>query len=234
MPAVKIVFKFDRRLWKNEAVKRTVLNAAKMVRDLWLARCPNLSGDYANGLRKQRSIIISPGKIEISNLSEHAAAYEYGVKAFNWGLQTLKKGKNVKRSKDGSKYKIIRVKPQGRVAFRKPSVGNSVIASFRATVPKGRTTFAAYTGKQNIGSYKQRLILGKKLKPKKALKSAMSGFFVVSEKSIKADPKKWFHDKVPGHFLARGIQREAEPIIKRAISQTVAAEAAVKARKGRR
>lgn len=230
MPAVKITFKFDRRLWSKPAIQKVILNAAKMVRDLWLARSPTLSGDYAKGLMKPQSIVVTAGTITVSNLSDHAAAYEYGTKAFNWGLATLKKGKNVKTAKDGSKYKIIRVKPTGRVAFRKPTVGAAVIASFRATLPRGRTVFAGYTGAKDIGRYQQHARLAKKLKARKPLKSAMNGFFVVSEKSIKADPRKWFHDKVPGHFVARAVQKQAEPIIKRAISQAVAAEAAAKAR----
>lgn len=233
--SVKITFKFDRRLWANPAVQKVIMNASKMVRDLWLARSPSLSGDYADGLRKQGSIVVKPGEITVTNLSKHALVYETGAKAFNWGLAMLKAGgKGVKRAKDGSKYRIIKVDPKGRVAFRKASVGAQVVAAFRATVPRGRTTFAAYSGKSDIGAYKQHGRLGKPIKARKPLASSMKGFFVVSEKAIKADPKRWFHAKVPGHFLARAIQREAAPIVARAISQAAQAEAALKARRAKR
>lgn len=231
MAPVKITFRFDRRLWASPAIQKTIMNAAKMVRDLWLARSPSITGDYADGLRKQGSIVVKPGEIMISNLSKHAAVYEYGTKAFNWGLAMLKGGKGVKRAKDGSRYKIIKITPAGRAAFRKASVSAQVVASFRGTLPKGRMTFAAYSGKKDIGVYAQHKRLAKPIKARSPLQSAMKGFFVVSEKAIKADPKKWFHDKVPGHFLARQVQREAAPIIEKAIAQTAAAERAVKRRR---
>lgn len=235
VPVVQVRIPFDRKLWRSPAVQKVAGNAARMIRDLWLARSPHLSADYVAGLQKQGSIVIKPGVIIVKNLSEHAAVYETGAKAFNWGLAMLNKGGGkVKRSKDGSKYRIIRIEPKGRGAFRKPSVGTQVIAAFRATVPRGRTTYAAYGGIKDIGSYQQHGRLGKPLKPRKPLASAMKGFFVVSEKAIRADPKKWFHEKTEGHWLARSIQRDAEPIVARAIAQAVAAERAVAERGGRR
>lgn len=235
MPSVSITLKFDRRIWGNPAVQRTVWNAAKMVRDLWLARSPNLSGEYAKGLMHQASVVVRPGEIVVTNMAEHAAVYEYGHKAFNWGLAFLRSGSGkVKRAKDGSKYAIIKIDPKGRSAFRKPSVAGNVIAAFRGTVPRGRTKFSAYEGVASMTRYEAQQRLRKRLKPKAALQGAMRGYFVVSEKAIKADPKKWFHAKTEGYRLARDVKREAQPIVERAIAQVVAAEAARKARETRR
>lgn len=229
--AVRITIKFDRRLFGNPAIQRTLWNAAKMVRDLWLSRAPHVSGDYVDGLRHPGSIAIRPGVIEVTNFSEHAQVYEFGHKAFNWGLKMLEKGgAKVKTAKDGSKYRIIKVDPAARASFRKPSVGAAVITAFKATVPRGRGKFKAYSGSADIGKYHQHVRLGKAIKAKPPLASGMSGFFVVSEKAIKADPKKWFHDKMPGFKLAASVQREAAPIIKEAIAQALSAELARKAR----
>lgn len=227
---VQIVVKFDRSLYGNPAVQKALWNAARFIRDLWLSRAPNLSGAYARGLQKPQSIIVRPGEIVVQNLAPAAGFYESGTRAFNWGLETLRRGKNVKTSKDGFKYKVIHIKPQGRVAFRKPTVGLGVIAAFRATIPKGRTTFAAYQGFKDIGRYKPRAILAKPLKAKKPLAAGMSGFFVVSERAIRENPRRWFHERVEGHFVARDVQREAEPIVARALAQVSAAEAAARAR----
>lgn len=219
--AVRITF--DKRVWGNPAVQRAIWNAARFVRDLWLARSPHLGGDYARGLTRQQSIGVTPGVITVRNLATHAAYYEKGVRAFNWGMRTLEKGKNVKISKDGFRYKVIRIEPKGRVAFRKPSVPAAVIAAFRQTIPRGRTKFSNYEG---IDRYRARRALQKPIKARKPLASAMKGFFVVSEKAIRNDPRKWMHKKVEGKHLARDIEAEATPIIQRAIDQAVAAERA--------
>lgn len=231
---VKIVIKFDRRLLSSQAMQRVVWNAARMVRDLWLSKTPYLSGDYAKGLQRPGSIGVSPGRITVQNFSPHAGIYESGHKAFNWGLATLNKGKNVKTAKDGSKYKIIKIDPKGRVAFRKASTGAAVISAFQATVPKGRGKFASYGGRGDIGKLRTHARLLKPIKPRKSLVGAMRGFFVVSERAIKANPKRWFHEKQEGHYVARDVQKTVEPIIKRAIAQAAAAEAALKERRGRK
>lgn len=228
--SVEIRLKFSRKAWGNQAVQRTIWNAARFVRDLWVARSPNLGGAYVRALMSSGSIIVRPGEIIVTNRAPHALMYEKGVRRFNWGLRTLALGKNVKTAKDGSRYKIIHVQPQGRVAFRKPSVPRAIIAAFRATIPKGQTVHGAYSSFKDIDRYRPRKSLGRTLKPRKALASAMNGFFVVSEKAIREDPRKWLHEKVEGKHLARDIEAEARPIVQRAIDQAMAAEAARKAR----
>lgn len=228
--ALQIVIPFDPKLWRQPAMKRAIWNSAKFLRDLWLSRSPTLGGDYAKGLQRPSSIVITPGKIIVQNFSKHARIYEDGARSFNWGLATLAKGKNVKRTKAGDKFKVIFIKPTGRVAFRRPTVGNAVIAAFRATIPKGRTTFASYSGPKDLARYKSRASLAKPIKAKKPLKGAMKGFFVVSERAIRENPKRWFHERLEGHHLARDVEREALPIIERALAQAAAAEAAARER----
>lgn len=223
---VSISIPFDRSLSGNQAVQRTIWNAARMVRDLWLSRAPHISGAYAQGLQHPSSVTVKPGEIVITNFAKHASYYEDGTRAFNWGMQFLMKGgPKVKRDKEGFRYAVIKIDPKGKAAFRKEGVGKAIIAAFQGTLPRGRTKFPDYNGVGDIARYTQRKSLSKPLKPKAPGKGAMKGFFVVSERAIRENPKRWFHEAKEGYKLAADVKAATEPLVIRALAKVVVAEA---------
>lgn len=230
---VTITFNYPAELLRNATIRRAIFNAAEFVRDLWLARSPYATGDYAKGLRSANSIRIGNGKIEITNMSKHAASIEHGFRSYNIGLAMLNSGKGVRTSADGNRYKLIHVDPKPRGATRAPGVSRAVVTSFTKTMPIGMAIprFDRYGA---IKPYKQRRSLQRPLKGKAPFAGAMKGFFVISEKAIKADPSKWQMPSREGRLLGRKVMQESKPLIAEAIRAAVKGEKARQERmKGR-
>lgn len=217
-----VEFDYPRELLRNANISRMLWNTALFVRDLWIARSPTSSGAYIKGLMAQGSVSVSGGKIRIVNKAPHAQFVESGRKSYNMGMAILNGGKGVKRSKEGFKYKVIFVKPKPTASFRKPSVGASITRAFAKGVPKMIQASIQRYGAMT--KYQANKRISKPLKPGKPRSNAMKGFFVISEKAIKEDPSKWLSPEVPGRFLAKRVQKEAERYVQAAINEAVKAE----------
>jgi len=217
---VKIVFNYPKSLGRNVTVMNAIKDSAEFIRDLWLARSPYVSGDYANGLLHSGSVRVRDGKIEITNFSKHAAIIENGFSAYNWGMKVLLGGKNVKVSKEGNRYKIIHIKQATQTKFRKESVSQRIMSSYQKLIPIGMKTNLA-TKYGNVRRYEPKRALRRPLKPGKAKSGTPRGFFVVSEKAIRENPSKWTMPQRAGRKLGEQVQKESSPLIKQAIAKAV-------------
>lgn len=204
----------------NATVRRAIQNSAEFIRDLWLARAPYKSGKYAQGLTHAGSIRVSRGRVEIINHAKHAQAIEMGVKSYNLAMAILNSGKGVKISKEGYRYKKIKIEESPAARYRKPSVAQSVQKSFSKLAPLGMrpNSLTKYGG---IRSYTARKRLQKPLKPQK---TTNIGLFTISEKAQKANPNKWQIPEREGRNLARDVHRDAKPLISDAIRKAVQQE----------
>ena len=218
--SVKIVIKFSDSLLRNLTINRAIHNAALFIRDFWLARSPYNSGDYARGLLHAGSIQVGNGKIVVENKSKYADYLEYGTRSFNIGQKLLANGKGVKISKDGHRYKRIRIEPNRRTRMRAESVQAQVLRSFDRLTPLGmnQSKVTKYGGVKN---YETRRSLLRPLVGKAPLKTAFKGIFTISDKMC---PPKWQVPARGGQFLARDVQSEAGPIAVDAIKAAVRAE----------
>ena len=218
--SVKIVIKFSDSLLRNLTINRAINNAALFIRDFWLARSPYNSGDYARGLLHAGSIQVGNGKIVIENKSKYADYLEYGTRSFNIGQKLLANGKGVKISKDGHRYKRIKIEPNLRTRMRAESVQAQVVRSFDRLTPLGmnQSKVTKYGG---IKNYETRRSLLRPIKGKAPLKTAFKGIFTISDKTC---PPKWQVPAKGGQFLAREVQQEAGPIAVAAIQAAVQAE----------
>lgn len=220
---VSITFTFPPGLSRNATVRRALVNAAYFVRDLWLARSPYASGDYARGLTHSGSIKVSNDRIEIINLSRHAQWVESGTRSFNIGLAMLRNGRGVRTAADGSRYKIVRIEPGARGATRAAGVSRAVVASFTKLFPMGMRVprVDRYGG---IKPYKPRRALQRPLKGLSSKPGSPKGFFIISEKAIRANPHKWQIPAQQGRKLGAKVQAEARPYVIEAIRQAVQGE----------
>jgi hypothetical protein len=219
---VSVEFDYPRELIRNANISKMIWNTALFVRDLWIARSPNGSGGYIKGLTSPGSVSVSNGKIRIINKCSYAQYVESGHRQFNLGMAILNGGKGVKRSKEGFKYKIIFVKQTPKAKFRQPSVGASITKAFAKGVPKMvKASLQRYGA---LTKYQANKRIRKPLKSGKPRSNAMKGFFVISEKAIKDDPSKWMSPQVPGRFLAKRVQKEAERYVQAAIDEAVKSE----------
>lgn len=221
---VSISFTFPPELMRNQTTRRAIENAALFVRDLWLARSPYVTGGYARGLMSAGSIRIGSGRFSVTNQCAYAQHLEFGTRSFNIGLAILARGRGVKTSADGSRYKIIKVEPKGRASFRKASVAASVQRSFQKMFPPGvRAPRISRYGQ--IKPYRERKSLRKPLRAKAPLASAMRGIFVVSEKAIRERGAWQMPAKAPRRF-AQMVQKEAQPVVVQAIRAAIQGERA--------
>jgi len=220
---ISISFQYPKELEANATIRRALYNAANFVRDLWLARSPYATGDYAKGLQHTQSVQVSGGQIKITNFSKHASVIEYGFKGYNIGLAMLNSGKNVKVAADGNRYKMIHIDPKPRANYRQAGVASAVVKSFTKMAPIGMP-IAKLTKYGQIKPYKSKPSLKKPIKGKPALASSPRGFLVISEKAIKADPKKWMMPSRAGMKLAEKLQKEARPFVLDAIKLAVKQE----------
>lgn len=222
--SVKIEFKFPAELSRNSTIRTALVNTATFVRDMWLARSPYATGEYAKGLTQSGSIKVEQGRMIIENKSRHAAIVEYGFRSFNLGLAMLNSGKGVKVSADGNRYKVIKIEPKERAAFRSQGVANQVQKSFASIMPIGmpRPQISKYGG---LKTYQTRRPLLRPLKGKKPSTSGPRGIFVISEKAIKENPMKWQMPARAGMNLSKTVSEECRPYVIEAIKGAVQAEA---------
>jgi len=221
--SIVVSFSFPRELSRNATTRRALVNAALFVRDLWLARSPYASGEYAKGLQHAGSVRVEQDKIVIENKAKHAAVVEFGHRSFNIGLAMLRNGRGVRTAADGSRYKIVRIEPGARGATRAAGVSRAVVASFTKLFPMGMRVprVDRYGG---IKPYKPRRALQRPLKGLSPRTGSPKGFFIISEKAIRANPHKWQIPAQQGRKLGAKVQAEARPYVIEAIRQAVQGE----------
>lgn len=211
---VSIKLKYPQELIYKPLVRQRLYDIALFVRDLWLARSPQRTGAYMKGLLKSNSIRIGSGEIVITNFAPHAQYYEEGHKAFNIAERMLANGKNVKVSKEGYKYKYVKI-PRGLESrARADSLQKTIFKAFGAIIPKGVMKAV----------YKVRQSLKKPLKMKMK-KGAGDGVFVISEKTLRQRPGAWRIPPMAPHYLAKDIQREVMPILNEAVQKAIQEQA---------
>ncbi len=219
---VSIIFQYPPELARNPVIKQAIDNAALFVRDLWLARAPYASGEYAKGLSRQSSVSTSGGKIEIKNFAKHAHVVEFGFSSYNLGMRILNSGKGVKRSADGFRYKLIKIEPSSTGRHRQASVGDRLAKSFAKTFPGMPISKISRMGKQK--QYQARRSLQRPLKGGSPKHGGPQGFYVISERTIRLNPSRWMMPKREGRNLAREVQKEARPLVMQAIRKAVTQE----------
>jgi hypothetical protein len=220
---IQVGFSYPQSISRNLTIQKSARNIAEFVRDLWIARSPYASGGYVRGLQQPNSIQLFLGRIVIKNTCKYAYVIERGFRSYNFGLAVLNAGKNVKVGKDGNRYKVIKVDPKGKAAYRKASVGDAVKRSFMKSMPIGMP-MPKITSYGGIKPYKQRQSIRRPMKARKPAKDAMKGIFVISEKAIKADPTKWMMPAREGLHLAEKIQKEARQYVVAAFRDVVKKE----------
>jgi len=222
--AVEVVFEIPREIAYNATIRRHLWNVGYFVRDLWLARSPYAGGGYARGLTLAGSVSVKGNKIHVSNFCKHAQYVEYGHRSFNIGLAMLKNGRNVKVSKDGNRYKRVKIDRSPTSRYRRESVASSVKQKFQRLAPLGmRLPRIDRYGQAPV--YPQRKSLMKPIKPG-APRKGPEGIFTVSERAIKEDPSRWLVPALAGRYLARQVQEEARPFVVQTMRDMVQGERA--------
>lgn len=217
--SVKITFKIPVEFYANLTVKRAMDNAANFVRDMWLSRAPHVTGEYAQGLLQDKSVIVRPGEITIQNVAKHAEWYEFGHRAFNIGLAILAKSKKARVSKEGFRYLPIRITKRGSAKFRAPSIQKNIKDAFKRTIPKGKIPTVSKYGA--IAQYMPR----KRLQvPLKAKPGTPGDVVTISEKAIRKDPTKWRVPAQPAKKLAEKVKKETEPMVLNMLRQALTGE----------
>jgi hypothetical protein len=215
---ISITFKLPVEYFANITVRRALDNSAKFVRDYWLAKSPHQSGEYAQGLLQDKSIIVRPGEITVQNLSKHANWVEVGHRAFNIGLAILNSSKKTRVSKEGYKYLPIRIPNRGKTRYRAIATQRKVKEDFTKTIPKGKIPVIATYG--GIGKYEPR----KRLQTPLIAKTQGGNIVTISEKAIRKDPSKWVSPAVEGKKISEKVRNETEPMVMRMIMQAILGE----------
>lgn len=214
---VTIAFSFPQELSRVPRVRAVLMDVGEFIRDLWLARAPYATGGYAKGLLNAGAIKLNGNKLEITNRAQHAAIVEYGFRSYNIGLAMLNKGKGVRTSAEGYRYKVVKIEKGPETKHRQPSVGQAVQKGFAKLAPIGIRPNPG----NKFGRYEPRKSLRKPLKPGR---TKNSGVFVISEKAIKQNPQKWMMPAREGRRLAESIQKEGAPIIRDVVRRVIAQE----------
>lgn len=229
--AIEVSFTVPKELSANATIKKHLWNIANYIRDYWLAKSPSVTGEYAKGLLQNGSVKVTGNVIIIRNLSDHAKYYEFGHQAFNIGMKMLNNGKNVKISKEGFRYKHIKIGDKLQTKSRKDSVAAGVSQSFMSLTPMGMNlpVISRYGATPH---YQAKKSLKKVLKPGKVIRKG-SDVLTVSEKAIRLDPSKWLVPKMEGRNLAKTVQKEVKPLIIHSLHAIVKAEKERQSRNGR-
>jgi hypothetical protein len=214
---VKVAFSFPPEIARNPRVRSALLDAGNFVRDLWLARAPYSSGDYARGLMHAGSVKLTGNKLEITNTCPHAAVVEFGFRSYNIGLAILNSGKGVRMSAEGFRYKVIKIGDTAKARYRQASVAQAVQKSYAKLAPIGLSN-----PNFKFGAYKPRMSLQKPLKP--GAVRGTSQVLTISEKAIKQNPDKWRMPSRDGKKLGERIQKEGAVIIKDVVRRIIAQE----------
>lgn len=213
--ALSINLKFPPNIIHSSKVRKTLYDIGSFVRDLWVSRSPYRTGQYVAGLMNTNSVKIGSGQIIITNFCPYAENYEYGHKSFNLAQKILAAGKGVKLSKDGYRYKVLRIPRATQTRFKSPRLADSVRKAFSNTIPKtikGKVDKLIYTPPKRLG----------KPMARKFKAGGPIGLFVISEKTQRENPGKWQMPALAPKYLARSIQREVMPIINEAIQKAIA------------
>ena len=218
---VTVSFNFPEALTRNPRIRAAILDAGEFIRDLWLARSPYATGEYARGLMRSGAITLRGGKLEIVNNSKHAGIVEFGFRSYNIGLAMLAKSRGVKISAEGYRYKVIKIDKTPTANYRKESVAQSVQKSYAKLQPIG----VRFNPTTRFGSerYRPRVSLKRPLRGGKP-RPGPEGVFIISEKAIKENPQKWMMPAREGKGLAKDIQKEGADIMRKVISKIVASE----------
>jgi hypothetical protein len=212
---VSVILKFPPELMYRRNVKDRLFDAAKFVRDYWISISPHRSGEYAKGLMGPNVIKVGSGLITITNFAKHAGFFEAGHRSFNLAQRILAGGKGVKVSKDGFRYKVLKIPKTLSTQYRKPSLAASVQRAF------GFKTPPAVMGKlAKAKPYVSPKRVSHSVKPKTA-KGSREGIVVISEKTLRNNPQAWQIPAMVGRGLAKKVQDEAIPIINQAITQAL-------------
>ncbi|MGZ3772948.1 MAG: hypothetical protein ACXVCY_04180 [Pseudobdellovibrionaceae bacterium] len=217
--SAEIKFNFPKGMLKNRNTRESIKNAANFVRDLWLSRVPNKAGGYAKGLQQPGSVKVEDGKITVTNFCPYAGYVENGFKSYNIGMRILANGKGVKVSKDGYRYKIVRIPERSSKSPDLKDKSKQVINAFRNTIPKQLSSAWGHK------TYERPKSLQAHLSKKKQEKgNTASKLLVISEKTIKKDPTKWQMPAREGQKIAKKVFEDAKAYIAQAIKQAHAAE----------
>jgi hypothetical protein len=228
---VKITYHYPKNLARNATVMASLRNAADFVRDLWLARAPYASGEYAKGLLSAGSVRVGDGKIEITNFCKYADVIEHGFRGYNWGMRILNSGKGVKTAKDGSRYKLIHIDDKPQTRYRKQSVAQAVSKSFQKLIPLGLKANTP-TKYGQLKRYEPKRALKRPLKPKMG-QANPKGFFIVSSKTIAKNHSAWMMPDRKAKKLGLQVQKEASPLVKAAVSSAIKQELSRQQRLGK-
>jgi hypothetical protein len=229
--AVEINFTVPRELASNSTIKKHLWNIAKYIRDYWIAKSPSVNGEYVKGLLNPGSIKVIGENIIVRNLSKHAQFYEFGHRAFNIGMKMLNNGRGVYVSKEGFRYKRVKISDRLETKFRKESVSASVSQSFMSLTPMG-LNLPVISKYGATPQYQSRKSLQKMLKPGKVVKEG-ADCLTISEKTIRLNPSKWLVPAMQGRHLAKEVQKEVRPLIMQSLHAIVKAEKVRQRSKGR-
>ena len=225
--SAEIKFNFPKGMLKNHNTREAIKNAANFIRDLWLSKVPNKGGGYAKGLQQPGSVKVEDGRITITNFAKHAGIVENGFKSYNIGLKILANGKGVKVSKDGNRYKIVRLPERSEKKIELKDKSSHVTNAFKRTIPKALNSA---WGHKTYERPKQLHAALNKQKQKQG--TTASKLVVISEKAIKKDPTKWQMPAREGKKIAEAVFKEARPLIAEAVRQAQIAEVSRQTKRG--
>ena len=229
--AIEVSFKIPQEMSSNATIKKHLWNIAKFIRDYWIAKSPSVTGEYAKGLLQSGSIKVAGNEITVRNLAKHAQYYEFGHAAFNIGLKMLQNGRGVKVSKEGFRYKHVKIGDKHATKYRKENVAAGVSNSFMSMTPMGMG-LPLITSYGAAPEYHAKKSLTKMLKPGKVTRKG-SDCLTISEKAIRLNPNKWLVPAMQGKNLAKKVQQEVRPLIIQSLHAIVKAEKERQTSKGR-